>query len=275
MIKQLFQITFFHSYFADGKLDNFGILADDATTDIINKYRLLARIDNGIFSLHTVFQEGALGFVTYLSQQAPDLQLRFFLTYDPAEFFFITDLPFDWVGQLALCSASGVACDAGTRLSAVPCERTVNTENVIAIISISLADVLRLGGSKVAYVCDFQARQLRWTYYLVNRSQVKLNQPVIRNQDGYSFLGPEAIVLPSGEKALCFSSGTTVFPLQKNPTVMFDLVDSVALPLQAKDAAIERCLIKSLPTPNQAQLSLRQSARQASDTISCTMHVYL
>jgi hypothetical protein len=273
MIGQLFQITFLHDYFPDGKLGNCRVVADADTARIIDRYRLLPRMEQGVFSLNTVFQEEPAALAAYLSQQLGAEPLRFSLLCDEQLFFQVTDLPLDWVGQLQLGSRAA-ARTAGGALAMTPVLSgdPAGGNGAIAVISIWLDDLLLMGGENVRYVVEFQARSVGWRYYLINRSQVVLKNPAIVGKSGQSFSGPDAVVLPGGENALSFSSENDAFPLRQFPRVMFDLVDRMVLPSPSREQTVEHCLIKGLPTPTAGQLNI---ARTGQSQIYCAMHVYL
>ena len=255
MIEQLFQIQIFHSYFSSGIYQNCSVCADAGTQKLIDRCRLLSRMSNGVFELCTTFQDGAAAFTRYLNELTDGQPLKFLLTASDAQFAYITDLPMDWVGQVALSSKSGSRAQAGDiRLNQVLSDRIVDQDGVIGVISIYPDDLLALGGVKVRYQLCFKARSLHWRYSLINRSNARLYNPTICNRDGkVCFDGPVKVALPTGESALRFISGDTQFPLQQVPEVVFDLNDSFVPPLQADGKTVAQCLIKGLPTPQPGQ----------------------
>ena len=93
------------------------------------------------------------------------------------------------------------------------------------------------------YVLAFNARSVGWPYYVINRGQVIFNQPAVVSAGGETRFGPEACVLPAGEPALSYSSGTVNYPLQHVPSLKFDLVDRWVLPSGEESA--ERCTLKN------------------------------
>lgn len=114
---------------------------------------------------------------------------------------------------------------------------------------------------------------MHWVYYLVNRSQTKLNNPMICNKERYFFDGPEPVVLSNGEKGLSFNSGERLFPLEQVPTKLFDLVDRLPASMHTEFQSVEHCLIQGLPTPNKGQFSVRQ--KDTNKYVFSEMYIYL
>jgi hypothetical protein len=270
MIGRLFDIRFSHSFFADGVFQGWQLRPDSATQELMVRYRLLARMDAGRWSLNADEDPGVL--LRYLQAQMPGQALVFSLVFAPARFRSITDLPLDWCGRLDMSSKDGELEGDVVRLKAVQAAQPGPGNGAVGVISIYLDDLLGLGGRPPRFAVDFAARQLYWTYFLINRGQIKLDYPKISGGNGYVFEGPRPIQLENGDEALCFSSGIKSFPMQEVPTIMFDLLDSLHPGAGAEQLA-ERCVIKGLPTPNENRLDLRLAVGKPH--VSNAMYVYL
>ncbi len=271
----LFQIQVLHSYFGNGVFQQCSVMADRETNDVMYRYGLLTRMVGGVFGCYSTASGDVSDFVSYINDQLQGEPLRFFLVADEEQFAFITDLPLDWVGQLEMDSRTGAIehSVSGATLQLTPTlgDRAVNQPGVIGVVSIYLDDLVAMNGKPVRYVTDFHARALPWRYYLVNRSQTKLNDPVIRDKNQVCLDGPEPMVLPNGEKGLCFSSGDMAFPLQEVPTRVFDLIDRLPASMDGGGQSIEHCLIYGLPTPGEDELKQAGSSRD----VFGAMYVYL
>ncbi|MBI3230060.1 MAG: hypothetical protein HYZ45_07770, partial [Burkholderiales bacterium] len=259
MITQLFQIDLHHSYFVSGMFDSCQLVPDTNTANFIERYQLLQRSSNGGLGLYSTSLNSSEHFVAYLNQKLAGQPLQFLLLNDENKFAQITDLPFTYVGQIAVSTINAeVSADAGNVVQLQPVQgpRLLNQANVIGVVSIYLSDWLRLsnGGACVCFSVQFQARVLHWLYYLINRSQTRLHQPAICNRQKEFFQGPMPVTLANGEKALSFYSGNLQFPLQQVPDTIFDLIDYLQPSLHTSEKnsapAIEHCLIKGLPTPS-------------------------
>jgi len=273
MTEKLFQIEFLHSYFSDGRLRNCRLLPDADTARIMDRYQLLPRMQDGVFSLHTLSQPSAAELLAYLQGLAPTEPLRFFLVCDEADFFAMTELPLDWVGQLDLRSQSVRKDPSGKSEMLARYGAAAGADGGVAVISIYPADLLSADAGAGNYLVTFHAKRAPWLYYLVNRSELKLENPVVVGRNGDVFDGPYAIVLPGGENALRFDSGNEQFPLQQTPTLMFDLIDRPSGAQQPDGFTMERCLIKGLPVAARDKLSVVLLSGQSS--VVFAMHVYL
>lgn len=276
MMQRLFQIEFRHSYFSNGILKNSDVIPDKSTQNIINRFSLKLTMQDGIFNLYSPEQNNVNEFIKYLDILFDNTALRFTLIFNAESFSLTTDLPLSWVGQIELSSNKINNSDnSKEQLALIPQQSTreIFVDNAIGIISIYPKDLLAAGGSNIHYLVSFKARKTRWLYYLINRSQTKLHDPVISNEDGINFDNPETIVTPSGESALSFSSGTHKFSMQESPTELFNLVDRFSPPLNIGEQTIENTLIAGLPTPTNDQF--RVTHENGDQQIYSTMYVYL
>lgn len=281
MNKQLFQIKVLHSYFADGLYQNCKIIPNGSTQKVMDRYKLLTRIDDGVFGLYAPCQNDVVDFVKYLNDQSWGEPLKFLLAANEELFVSITDLPLDWCGQVDLNSKLVVLEKTGNseqlqlqlQLKTELSNRTVSQHNAIGVISIYLDDLLVMGCNNIRYVIEFKARAMRWVYYLINRSQTKLNSPMICNKERYFFDGPEPVVLLNGEKGLSFNSGERLFPLEQVPSKLFDLVDRLPASMHTELQSVEHCLIQGLPTPEKGQFSVRQ--KDTNKYVFSEMYIYL
>jgi hypothetical protein len=284
MIELLFQVELRHPYYVNGLFENCQLTADGGTQQVMAQYQLIKRTEQGVFGLYTSFQDSAIGFVAYLCQRMNGLPLRFLLTCSNALFVFISDIPLNWVGQVEMSSKSGNSASANEGGAAD--EMLINlaprlseqsaSENVIGTILIYPDDLLNLfaaGKTKIRYVVQFQVRKLHWIYYLINRTQTRLNNPTVCNKKGVCFNGPTPVVLPGAGDALEFNSGARQFALQQVPTEIFDLMDSFTPPLETNGQTVERTLIKGLPTPTAEQLGVKQV--DGNPYVFGAMNVYL
>lgn len=271
MTASLFQLKISHGYFASGMLEGWTLAPDPSTRTIIDRYGLAPSMRDGLFSLTTFVSDPAAQ-LQFLSDQLEGAPLSFWLGCDQEQFLTVTDLPLDWAGQLVLSTKSCVRDGDAWRLTPALGPHTVLRDGVAGVLSVYLDDLLAMGGQDVVFTADFAARPVHWVYYLVNRGQTRLENPVI-GKNGFVFAGPQPAVLPGGEKAICFDSGDTAFPLQQKPTIMFDLLARPGGISMDEGGDAEYCVVKGLPVPGGKQLEVRNSG----DTpyIFCAMHVYL
>ncbi len=277
MIGCLFVLELEHAYFTDGRFDGCTLRPDQPTQALMTRHGLALRKNQGSWGLYTSHGDDLPAFVQYLCETIGQESIRFFLEYAAADFFSMTELPLDWAGQIQLStqSVAPASASAGNAVVLQPLLVPRTAEHIAAIgeFVVYLADLKENGGHGVRYTAAFKARQSRWMYYLINRSRIKLTDPAIRNLNQEYFDGPENVVLPNGEAALCFTSGERLFPLQQVPTNVFDLFNRSEMSFQADAQPSEQCVIKGLPTPAPGQISVRREAGES--FVFSAMHVYV
>lgn len=264
MMIPLFQIFLFHRYFTSGVFESCQIIPDVNTRIFLQRYSLVLRTEVGKIGLYGSNKIAPLALLGYLQQQLAGAPLQFLMICNESRFLQITNVPLDYVGQIALSSKASRAVDTDAsgelqrEIEPVFGPRQLSQSGVIGLASVYLDDCLTSGGQNVCYQVNFQARVLHWLYYVVNRSQSKLHKPVVCNQQKMYFDAPVPVLLSTGESALSFSSGNMQFPLQEHPETSFDLIDNLQPSLHASEQAIEHCLITGLPTPNGENMKTRQ-----------------
>jgi len=274
----LFQLRLLHSYFASGIFEYCTVEADAKTQDFIRRYQCISNLRQGVFRLQLTERDAVTEFLTYLTTQLDGDPLRFYLCADPAWFSAVTDLPMNWVGQIALSSQEVIADAAGKALMMQPrlAARSVQKNTVIAVVSIFVEDILKAAQQPVCYAIHFTARSLYWNYLVATRSLQTLKKFSVKNKAGMVFQAPVPAQFPNGEAALSFSSAPMQFPLEQIPAISFDLMDS--LPMHDVAATgetryVERCLIQGLPTPQAGQFSLREI--EGKQCVFSDMYVYV
>ena len=287
MTTLLFQIAIFHAWFKNGMLENVHLNADAETAQLIKRYRLMARMEHGVFYLFSSFQSDTAALLRILEVQLEERPLRFLVNFSPSQFVSITDVPLDWIGKVYFSSKNNeeniekntitlLAEYSKKELAAVRPGYIADgscADQVIGEILIYPANLLSAAGKKIAYEIFFNARVLHWLYYLVNQSQKNLYNPTIIGEGGLIFNPPQAVVLPNGQNALSFSSGNLQFSLQQFPTIYFNLIDRLPDPLRAHQQTVDRLLMKGLPTPELGQIATKSVAGK--QYVFTEMYIYL
>jgi hypothetical protein len=270
MMELLFQVAFRHGYFADGCLPHCRLAPDRATGALLARYGCMADRDVSAFRWYVPPRRDRGAFLHYLHAQLAGRPLRFLLLGDVAHFLFITEVPAGWNAPMALSSAA--VRRAGGRLLLQPQPAAADGAALGALATLVLypADLLRDDG---CYCADFDARQLRWRYVVINRGQTRLHDPAICDEQGIYFNGPQAADDGCGGKMLIFDSGGRGFYLKQIPEVKFNLIDRLPNVLSPDGNVVECCLIKGLPTPVASQMVRPDDGADAS--MVCAMHIYL
>ena len=271
MTTTLFQLRLLHDYYQHHIWQDCDILPDPATQHLIRRFQLQTIMNNGEFGLYSWQAGSRQNFLNYMIQQLGNQPLVFWLQAEPAHFYQVTEVPWDWAGQLSFRSNSLSSSTVPAELQAHFSRRTLYPADILGVVQIYPQNLLSSGEDSMRYCIKFQARQLHWQYYVVNRSRVILQDPIIKNHNGIEFEPPEAIHLPDGQEALLFSSGQQQFALEQRPSVKLNLVNRLRSQFTAK--TIENCLIKGLPTPRNDQLKNKKG--KGKRYVYSEMYVYL
>ena len=128
-------------------------------------------------------------------------------------------------------------------------EQTTWKAGVNGTIAIYPDDLQAETGNR-EYSIKMKARSTHWFYYILNRSRIKLNSPVITNYQGLEFSDPEEVTLSGGEKALRFTSGDNEFQFQETSEIKMNFVNypnNQAATTDGSGNSKGRTLIKGLP----------------------------
>ena len=281
-MQTLFEIQLEHEYFSDNNFQHAQLMIEPGTRKILDRFGLVSDSKGSNFNLYTLCHSGIQEFVSYLELILEGKPLVFWLAYDPAKFFFITDLPMNWSGQLEYNSSdlsnnirenkyrvsSGV-----NKLNGKLSERSVYKSNVIGVVKIYPSDLLEKGGVDVKYTISFMARMRHWQYIVVNKSQVKIKSLVIKSDNGIQFEPPQQITSNEGGEAWLFSSGEKKFPMEQIPTTKLNLVNQIRPIVENNDEAIENELLTGLPIPKDEQLNVKLIDNQ--EYVYSDVYVYL
>ncbi len=271
MTTTLFRLRLLHDYYQHHIWQDCGLLPDPASQQLIQRFRLHTVMNNGEFCLYSWQIGSRQAFLHYLVQQLDNQPFAFWLQAEPAYFFHITNVPWNWTGQITFSSNDLTGSTSLAELQPHFSPKTLYVANILGVVHIYPQDLLRSGEEIARYSIKFQARQLHWRYYVVNRSHILLQNPVIKNHTGIEFEPPEACILPDGQDALLFSSGQQQFALEQRPSVKLNLVNCFNSQFTAKP--IENCLIKGLPTPRNDQLKNKDV--NGKHYVYSEMYVYL
>lgn len=286
MDNRLFEIRLFHQYYDNGVMQNIRLKPDRATQAFVDRYRLIARQAPGTYTLHYFGSSTASAFTQSLNQLLNGRPLIFDLLNNDNGFSVFTDLPVNWCGQLEYSSrdtepqtdASQAPKDPqAIELAAQLRPRNAAITSVIGQVAIYPQDLLTDTGEmrRPLFTIKMKARLTHWHYYVFNRSQIKLTNPVVNNAQGIEFEPPESVTVANGEQALLFSSGERTFALSETVKSPFNLINFIAnFPDQPQQARSNtKKLIAGLPIPKTDTLMIEM--RNGHQYVYSPMYVYL
>jgi hypothetical protein len=182
-------------------------------------------------------------------------------------FFLITDFTPGWAGQFVCDSVTSTAGEGFWQLH--PQLSSAPVAGPAGKIIIRFDDIINKSkeNNTPFYAVSFAQRNTQWQYYIINRSQVALANPQIKDRS-VVLNGPENVTIANGQQALFFSSGENLLPLQEQPAYRFALMNAAQ-----NGNATSKMVLRGLPNPNPSHFELVQVAGQTQ--VSSPMYVYL
>ncbi|MFT5162275.1 MAG: hypothetical protein ACI9FJ_000843 [Alteromonadaceae bacterium] len=285
MDRLLFQIRLSHDYYPDKVMSRLTLVADTTTQAFLNRYRLISNTRQGMFCVHYYGQGDRLAFVRNLHQLLDEAPLRFTLKSQNSDFYVISDLPIDWLGDLAF--------DTNYVESSVESSGNAQAEQVLGM---TLQPRQLVGSDDVGTLCvwpqnlcdtqgdithqhfaiNIRSRQTHWHYTIFNRSGVKLNSPVVTDQQGIEFENAGPVTAENGQQALLFRSGDHVFAMAQKQEYSFSLLNRVEpknITLSPTQAVTQQLVLSDLPVPPTDKVN--REIRDGQQRVYSQMYVYL
>lgn len=254
-MKSSFKIAFglrvFHTYFEMGLCNCLSYAFAGATSQLADRYGIKMLLTMNGFDLYINTTEPLPQLLAYIGKTTGLGYFEFSITSTTAAFPMFTDLPLKWMGQVNFDTKNTNNKNEGGALMLAPELKEETGSACLGTLRVYF-DYLcnNVSGTGAALKINFIARQTQWQYYVVNRSQLSLDAPVITGKNDVLFTGPDAVTLPNGEKALLFSSAGDLLALAEKPKYKFDLVNART---PAGDSAATRSparmIFKGLPVP--------------------------
>jgi|GEM_PF-3872408 len=270
MVCRLFQLDIRHDWYADRRLPKLRLEPDGPTRDLFRRYGLRLHADHGRFTL--LGPDGAKPdtFLTGLTAALDDRPLRFFMQCDQALLASITELPEGWIGLPGFSNAEpGLAADPQGEILLAPASAQESLHPGEVRLHPSR---LKAAGGDAVWVIAFAARQVPWLYYIINRSQTRLQNPQVRGSDDSRLIAaPAPVTLPDGNQALVFHSDAVGLSTGAGSKPRYSLYDRIASPLSQEETEV--CLLGDLPTPSPD--SLQWNEQTTPRRICAAAYVYL
>ncbi len=257
----VFKVSIFHSYFENNSCTCLSISPKPATAFLLKRFGFIIRNTiNGIEFYSN--SSNVTDLLTYIGKTTALTSFDFELNTATTNFNYFTDLPMNWIGQLAYDTQSKLNQQEQDVTCLVPQLNSEVYQPILGALVIHFNDLIKSGSNKtpVQFAIKYKARATQWQYFIINKSAIKLDNPKIIGKSGFEFEGPQNVIIETGEKALLFSSNKNLIPLNILPAYKFDLIDS-QIPVKT--------LIKGLPNPEAGGL------RSDNKSVSSPMYVYV
>jgi hypothetical protein len=289
----LFTLVLRHHFFRNAQWLDAKLVPDTQTRQWMKRFQMQLIADGNHWGLYGYAISGRTNFLQSFIRLTDGEPLRFWICQPLANFVMLTDLPVDWQGLLRYgeqfgddqsgddhsfgdgkqenYSQSGLHSQSELHSQSKLTAKTVPFNNAPtgAVAEVWLYPQKLIENDH--YVISLQSRSSRWEYRLIQRGQLKLNQPQIIDESGkLTFSKPVPYETDSGESGWQVSSGSHCLSLAQVPNQRFKLIDKQVIDAQAGQT-IQRTVLPVLPTPVVEQFCAQQ---EEGDLIS-VMYVYL
>lgn len=266
----VFRLEAFHTYFDNG-LCPLQFLPDEDTQALQKRFGFLVNHRKNGFEWYMNSRSAIPDYLAYITKVTGADRFTFNMQTHYQGFYSFTQLPTGWAGQFTYDSKNNSSTANGFELQPELSKTAV--DGPLGKLTIWFKDIALTGDpEKARYSLRFTARSTQWQYYVVNSSQVPLNQPLIKgmNGDAFQFTGPQTVTIPNGQEALLFTSDTRLIPLSEMPKNKFSLFSR---PEHTGNNVSAKPVFKNLPQPDPLYSDIVQvnGARQTSSP----MYVYL
>lgn len=264
----LFRLNVYHDYFIGGLCPCLHFAPGNDTKVLQKRYGFLINHHRYGFEWYADSKRTVPEFLAYITTVTGADGFDFDITTEYETFYGFTQLPAGWAGQFTFDSGNSTVAENDIVLQPQLSSSTVN--GPLGKIRIGFSDIIAQTGN--TYNIRFTARATQWQYYVVNNSQVPLNEPLVKgmNGDSFRFSGPENVSLANGQQALLFTSGTRLIPLSESPKSKFSLL---SIPEHTGNSVPAKQVFKNLPQPDPAYWEFVQV--NGAQQTSSPMYVYL
>lgn len=266
----VFKTAVFHSYFENGKCNCVLIKPMPTTMNLFKRFNFLFKNTVNGFELYSNSTQ-VVDLLAYMTKNTGSSTFSFELFTDNTHFSYFTDLPMDWMGQLAYDTQREFNIKEKDNVTLVPKLTAAPHQPILGTLQVHFKD---LSTTPANFVIKYAARTTQWQYFIINKSAVTLDNPKVIGKSDIQFTGPESVTIETGEQALLFSSDQNLIPLHIKPVHKFDLVDALVYADSAAESKNRRIktIIKGLPTPKAEWLGLVKSDAKL---VSSPMYVYI
>jgi len=268
--KLIFMLSVGHSYYRNNICTNLRFVPAGSTTAILNRYGFKINYRADGFQLYAAPSSDAACLFKQIENATGLSSFRFEIKNGAAEFVNVTDWPLNWKGSYVFDNSD--ACNTAAEETVLLNQSLVNTNKIEGSITLHFKNLIEmLNRGVVSYSIRFKARLTQWQYYIVNRNNTHFSNLLVKGRTGMVFSGPEHVFIPTGEKALFFSSNETLLPLSEVTACVFDLVNSSFM--YDADTPVAKTIYKGLPAPD--PLAMNTVIVKGKMEASSPMYVYL
>lgn len=266
--KIIFSIQVFHEYFEKGICKYIEIQPNKATINTINRYGFKINRNENAFEFYSNVPKNISDYLNYIQANSGQDCFEFDLTSSDPNFTLYTELPTNWTNKFIYTSSNTVYENQKTVLTAssIPNNSSVS----IGSVKIYFKDITALinTNNECNYAIKYESRATQWRYYIINKSQIPINDLEIVSKIPVDFEQSTNVILQNGNRAQLFSSGGNFMKMSEIPKYKFDLVDKSTIGNQKG-----KTIFKGLPNPRPNNIGLDEGNKEK--IVTSSMYVYI
>lgn len=266
--KIIFSIQVFHEYFEKGICSCIAIQPNKATAKNINRYGFKINWNGNTFEFYSNLYQNISDYLNYIQANSKRDCFEFDLTSSDSNFTLFTELPTNWANQFIYTSSNTVYENQKLVLTAASIPSTNSA--IIGSVKIYFKDIIALlsTNNECNYTIKYESRATQWRYYIINKSEIPLNNPEIVSKIPVDFEQAITVTLQNGNRALLFSSGKNLMKMSEIAKYQFDLVDRSTMSNQKG-----KTIFKGLPNPSPKNISIEEENKEK--IVTSSMYVYI
>lgn len=272
-----FKVNVFHTYFEENICKCLWFEIGANTKNIFKRFNCKIRNRTNGFDFYINSKNELSEFFNYLKNATNNLFFDFDIRSNNLDFFYFTEFPADWVGEVIFNSQanSNSIKDNVVQLSETLSESMFAAK--LGKVIIYFDDIIKYKSDNgcANFNIQFTAKATQWQYIIINKTGALLNKPSIVGHPDFDFLGPEFIITEMGENAIVFSTGNNLIPFSEKPIYRFDLISNLKMTEDKtfKNTAASKVLFKGLPNANPK--NMKKIGGDFDNSISSPMYIYL
>jgi hypothetical protein len=251
--KILFTFSVLHSYYNEGICKCLRFMPGPVTTALQSRYGFLQRNFTNGFEFYADYRDNPTDLLNYIQSITGHSFFDFSIEVTNTVFYQVTKFPGN--------QASRFYYDTSTAVSERTDSKILLKEKTVEKIITPVAGLVRFyfkdliihieRSSKPDYCVMFNANATQWQYYIISKDPLAIGNPYIKGNNNIEFEGPEMMTIPTGQEAFCFSSGSTLLPLEEKATYTFSLLNRPATVAGGYEKSTKgKMVVKSLPSPD-------------------------
>lgn len=264
----VFSIQVFHEYFEKGICNCIVFEPNKTTANSINRYGFKINRNGNAFEFYSNVPKNISDYLNYIQANSEQDCFEFDLISSDSNFTLYTELPTNWTNNFIYTSSNTVYENQKIVLTAASIPNSSSVS--IGSVKIYFKDLIALisTNNECNYAIKYESRATQWRYYIINKSEIPLNNPEIVSKIPVDFEQAITVILQNGNRALLFSSGENFMKMSEIPKYKFDLVDKSTISNQKG-----KTIFKGLPNPRPNNIGLEEENKEK--IVTSSMYVYI